>query len=325
MNFTSMLPVLKLLSDPYLSTLGGVLYDMYPYASMRFYQNGPCESIDPYAESISSVINEISNNMNIVNFIYETACMGGSDFTRTQSFYINSQHTDIPITAQGDYTLCNMYRYYETCDKHSSWSTDGTPTWFGNVDQYIDIVSDMFMHQLFTHYQYSKIKHYNGESCQPDSAGNIFDMAGTGVKVGEDDWDIRTLFHNNHGMLSIFEEYTCDPKCAITHTSNGQIHINDACMLYVNGVTVPIAYNEGICKIHKGIRKCVTGPELNPPKEEPIDDHPTQKPDESDNNTSAIVGGVVGGIAGIVIICACCWFGYKWYSDRQGNNENVEA
>jgi hypothetical protein len=111
-------------------------------------------------------------------------------------------------------------------------------------------------------------------------------------------------------ILPFIENHICDPKCSTYKNSDGDVEFNEECDIKIDGVHVPIVYDEAICKIYTGLHKCVKGPDGNTIPE---------------NKTGAIVGGVVGGIAGVALIGAGGWFGYKWYKNREDNNEANNA
>lgn len=322
LNFNStfaLLSAARLMSDPYIATKGKALFELYPYAADRWYQNvQSCDEIDPWRSLIMVGIQSMSQHDEFINWVYETSCDSSATkenpAERAFSFAGEEPHV---MNAFYNNLLCNIHQYYEPCDKYSAWKSDDGKynAFFGeNNDWYRDMIVSLAGSTMMTNYAFVNQKYYPDGSCIADEAGNVFDKAGT----GEQSWiavvDMQQAAISDPSILPFIENHICDPQCSVYRNSNGDVHFNEACDIRIDGVTVPIVYDENICKIYTGLHKCVKGP----------DGDPSTIPE---NKTGAIVGGVVGGIAGVALIGVGGWFGYKWYKNRGENNEadNAEA
>lgn len=313
----ALLAAANLMSDPYLTTKGKALFELYPYAGDRFYQNvqSSCDEIDPWRSLIMVGIQSMSQHGEFVNWVYETACNDETSkenpAQKTFSFAGERPNT---MSAYYNNLLCNIHRYYEPCDKHSAWDENGNgkyTSFFGeNNDWYRNIIVSLAGSTMMTNYAFVRQKYYSDGSCIADEAGYLFDKAGTGEQSWNAVVDMQQAAIYDSSILPFIENHICDPKCSMYRDSYGDVHFSEACDLRIDDVTVPIVYDENICKIYTGLHKCVKGPSGNTIPE---------------NKTGAIVGGVVGGIAGVALICAGVWFGYKWYKNRSENIDNVEV
>lgn len=321
LNFNStfaLLSAASIMSDPYLAVKGKALFELYPYAADRWYQNvqSSCDEIDPWRELIMNAIQKMSQHSEYVNWVYETSCdsMATRENPAQRSFSFASEEPHVMYAFYNN-LLCNVHRYYEPCDKYSAWDESGDgeyDTFFGeNNDWYRDFVVLLAGSTMMTNYAFVNQKYYPDGSCIADEAGHLFDKAGTGERSWDAAVDMQQAAIYDSSILPFIENHICDPKCSIYRDSYGDVHFNEACDIKINDVHVPIVYEENICKIYTGLHKCVKGP-----AGEPIT--------IPENKTGVIVGGVLGGIAGVALICAGCWFGYKWYKNHNENND-IEA
>ena len=312
----ALLSAVSLMSNPYLAVKGKALFELYPYAGDRFYQNvQSCDEIDPWSSMIMVGIQSMSQHGEFVDWVYKTAC----DSTATKenpaervfSFAGEEPHV---MKAYYNNLLCNIHRYYEPCDKYSAWDESGNgkyTSFFGeNNDWYRDLIVSLAGSTMMTNYAFVNQKYYPDGSCIADETGNLFDKAGTGEQAWIAVVDMQQAAISDPYILPFIENHICNQKCSIYRDSYGDVNFNEECDIRIGDVTVPIIYDENICKIYTGLHKCVKGP---------------SRDTISENKTGVIVGGVIGGIAGVALICAGGWFGYKWYRNHGGHNEANNA
>jgi hypothetical protein len=126
---------------------------------------------------------------------------------------------------------------------------------------------------------------------------------------------IRAYFRTLDDPESVITDYVCNPACKLPVDTTDPYIENPPCSIQMeDGYKLKMQYDEAVCRVAKSLKKCVK-----------TDNNEHINTVEPDSNTGAIVGGVVGGIAGVALIGAGAWFGYKWYKNRDNNIDNVEA
>lgn len=307
---------MNMLTDQHMRDVAYLMFRSWPYGEWRFESINGAPN-DPYYDKYAEAVLGIPS---LLEWYLESSCNPECGIPFTDIGKCNKKlplwGELIDVNAYSDPVLCNIHRNYKSCDTTETFH-DGSvyETRDAYLSDIIPIVGRVYGSdsEFWDNVFYDPVNGYNNEN-QP----TIFDI----------DRHYEEQIRKLNDPETILVNAVCNPECTVTYDID-TFEPHFPCSVQIpNGYKISLQYDEYACKAVKSLKKCIKKEPANEPEKPENTDNNKKDPIrtvEPDNKTGAIVGGVVGGIAGVALIGAGAWFGYRWYKNRSENIDNVEV